>query len=61
MLLLCNVFCCSTRQDGLIVLYVENDYASLLDITYKTEFLTILSKRFKERVMKELRVEFRDR
>uniref|UniRef100_A0A8R1YX87 Uncharacterized protein n=1 Tax=Pristionchus pacificus TaxID=54126 RepID=A0A8R1YX87_PRIPA len=39
----------SPYQDDFIVLQVKEDYSSLLETAFKTEFITSLSKRFKER------------
>uniref|UniRef100_A0A915JUR4 Uncharacterized protein n=1 Tax=Romanomermis culicivorax TaxID=13658 RepID=A0A915JUR4_ROMCU len=36
----------STRQDDFFVIYVQNEYATLLECPLKTEFLTKLSKKF---------------
>ncbi|XP_002738185.2 unconventional myosin-Ie-like [Saccoglossus kowalevskii] len=36
----------STQQDDLFVVNVLNDYASLLESVFKTEFVTVLSKKF---------------
>ena len=48
----------STLQDDFFVIHVQNDYASLLESVFKTEFLTILSKRCQEKLQKELRTVF---
>ncbi|XP_064620363.1 unconventional myosin-Ie-like isoform X2 [Lineus longissimus] len=50
----------STLQDDFLVIYVQNEYASLVQSVFKTEFLTTLSKRYKEKVAKNLRIEFTD-
>ncbi len=50
----------STKQDDYLVIHVSNDYGSLLECAFKTEFLTTLNKRYKESVQKPLRVEFSD-
>ena len=51
----------STKQDDLFVLHVKDDYDSLLESVFKTEFLTTLSKRYKERIHKTLHLNFTDR
>ena len=51
----------STHQDDLFVVHVQDDYASLLESVFKTEFLTTLGKRYKERVQKTLHLEFLDK
>ena len=50
-------------QDNLIVLYPRDDqHATVLDVEFKTEFLTILSKRYKEAYgdSSKLNIEFKD-
>ena len=56
-----NIIFSSTRQDDLFVVHVQNDYASLLECMFKTEFLTTLGKRYKESSGRELRIDFTDR
>uniref|UniRef100_A0A914X526 Uncharacterized protein n=1 Tax=Plectus sambesii TaxID=2011161 RepID=A0A914X526_9BILA len=48
----------SPYQDDFLVIYVKEDYASLLETPFKTEFLTTLSKRFQERTGQTLSLEF---
>lgn len=50
----------STRQDDIFVIHVENDYGSVLESTFKTELLSILSKRYKELSHRDLQIEFTD-
>ncbi|CAG5115369.1 unnamed protein product, partial [Candidula unifasciata] len=50
----------STMQDDYFILNVQNDYGSLLENVFKTEFLTVLSKKYKERTGKELYIQFSD-
>ncbi|KAG8190757.1 hypothetical protein JTE90_024884 [Oedothorax gibbosus] len=50
----------STHQDDFLVIHVKNDYGSLLEITFKTEFLTLLSKKFQERANRVLNIQFSD-
>jgi myosin-1 len=55
----------STCQDNLVVIYPraggEARFASVLDIEFKTEFLTTFSKRFKEATGGTLSVQFSDK
>ena len=51
----------STRQDDLFIIHVQNEYSSLLESKFKTEFLTTLSKRYKDSMGKPLRLDFADR
>lgn len=53
-------FLCSTRQDDFFVLH-ESQYDSLLESTFKTEFLSLLSKRYEEVVKRKLTISFNDR
>ncbi|CAI4228131.1 unnamed protein product [Auanema sp. JU1783] len=39
----------SPYQDDFLVIHVKDDYSTLLETPFKTEFMTILSKRYKER------------
>ncbi|KAI8789436.1 unconventional myosin-Ie-like isoform X1 [Biomphalaria glabrata] len=50
----------STMQDDFFILNVNNEYGSFLENVFKTEFLTVLSKKYKERTGKELRINFTD-
>ncbi|KAK2153501.1 hypothetical protein LSH36_295g04091 [Paralvinella palmiformis] len=50
----------STKQDDFLILHVQDDYATLLDCPFKTEFITTLAKRYKEKTFKNLPVEFHD-
>lgn len=52
--------CFSTMADDLFVLHVQNDYASVLESVFKTEFLTLLTKRYKDKTGKDLRLTFSD-
>ncbi|KAJ6664230.1 hypothetical protein lerEdw1_008449, partial [Lerista edwardsae] len=47
----------STMQDDLFVLH-EQEYDSLLESVFKTEFLTLLSKRFEEKTQRRLVLKF---
>ena len=54
-------FCFSTLQDNFFVVHVQNEYASCLESMFKTEFLTVLSKKYKDATGgQELHVEFTD-
>ena len=50
----------STKQDDLFIVHIQNEYSSLLESVFKTEFLTTLNKRYKERVQKNLHLECND-
>lgn len=50
----------SHLQDNFLVIYPNNDYATLLEVEFKTEFLTTFSKRYKEAFGKPLLIEFND-
>ena len=48
-------------QDDIFVLHVQNDYASVLESVFKTEFLTLLTKRYKDKTGNDLRLSFSDK
>ncbi|KAK2172541.1 hypothetical protein NP493_950g01025 [Ridgeia piscesae] len=50
----------STKQDDLFVVYVNNEYASLLESVFKTEFVTMLAKHYKQEVGQPLPMRFSD-
>ncbi|XP_054756570.2 unconventional myosin-Ie-like [Lytechinus pictus] len=50
----------STLQDDLFVLHVTEEYDSLLESVFKTEFLTVLDKKFQETLQQKLIVNFND-
>jgi myosin I len=50
----------SHLQDNFLILYPQNDYANVLEVEFKTEFLTTFSKRYKEAFGKPLVIEFND-
>uniref|UniRef100_H3CXS5 Osteoclast-stimulating factor 1 n=1 Tax=Tetraodon nigroviridis TaxID=99883 RepID=H3CXS5_TETNG len=50
----------STRQDDFFVLH-ESQYDSLLESTFKTEFLSLLSKRYEDVTKRQLTISFSDR
>ena len=52
---------CSPYQDDFIVLHVANDYDSVLESLFKTEFLHVLSKKFEARTKRKLDINFSER
>ncbi|KAM6963399.1 unconventional myosin-If [Aplochiton taeniatus] len=50
----------STRQDDFFILH-EAQYDSLLESNFKTEFLSLLSKRYEESTQRKLSLSFNDR
>ncbi|XP_070543258.1 unconventional myosin-Ie-like isoform X2 [Ptychodera flava] len=48
----------STLQDDLFLLNIAGDYASLLESIFKTEFVTVLSKKYEATVSRKLKVSF---
>ena len=48
----------SPLQDDVVVIHLTGDHASMLDISLKTEFITMLSKKMEERTNKKLKLEF---
>ena len=50
----------STMQDDYFVLNVADEYGSFLENVFKTEFLTVLSKKFKDRTKQNLNIQFND-
>lgn len=50
----------STLKDDFLILHVKNDYDSVLQVNLKTEFLSTLSKKYKERLGKDLVLNFSD-
>ncbi|CAH1796060.1 unnamed protein product [Owenia fusiformis] len=50
----------STCQDDFFVVNVQGEYSTLLQCVFKTEFLTTLSKRYKEKTRKDLPLHFTD-
>lgn len=51
----------STRQDDFVILHVVNSYDSVLQIPFKTEFISVLRRVTQTRVQRDLRVVFADR
>ena len=50
----------SPRQDDVVVIHMTGDYASCLNIPLKTEFITMLQKKVKERTNNNLKILFSD-
>lgn len=48
----------STYQDDLVLIHVRNDYESLLEVKFKTEFLMVLNRKLIERCNRELPLNF---
>ncbi|XP_011302675.1 unconventional myosin-If [Fopius arisanus] len=48
----------STLQDDFVIIHVKEDYATLLQIIFKTEFLSVLSKKYLEVVGHSLNIRF---
>lgn len=52
--------CLSTFQDDIVVIHINNEYSSMIECMFKTEFLATLKKRYKEAVNRELSIIFSD-
>ncbi|XP_050400125.1 unconventional myosin-Ie isoform X2 [Patella vulgata] len=50
----------STLQDDFFILNVVNEYSSFLESVFKTEFLTVLSRKYKDRTGKTIPLNFSD-
>ena len=50
----------SPRQDDILVIHMNGDYASCLNIPLKTEFVTMLQRKVKERTNSNLKILFSD-
>ena len=48
----------STLQDDLIVIHIQGDFANLIECVFKTEFLSTLNKRYKDKTQKDLKISF---
>nr|CAD7408549.1 unnamed protein product [Timema poppensis] len=48
----------STLQDDFIILHMKEDYDSLLEVVFKTEFLMQLAKKYKAQLSRDLNVKF---
>lgn len=55
-----NKLVLSHMQDNFVVIFPANDYATVLEVEFKTEFITTFSKRYKEAMGKVLPIEFSD-
>jgi myosin-1 len=55
-----NKIVLSHLADNFLVLFPNNDFGSLLEVEFKTEFLTSFSKKFKESTGRQLKIEFSD-
>lgn len=47
----------STMQDDFMILH-EQEYDSLLDCVFKTEFISLLARRFEEKTQRKLPLKF---
>lgn len=52
--------CLSTFQDDIVVIHINNEYSSMIECMFKTEFLATMKKRYKEAVNRELSIMFSD-
>lgn len=50
--------CLSPLQDDIFVIHIENDFSSMLESMFKTEFLMTLKKRYKDKMNRELPISF---
>ena len=50
----------STKQDDFVVLHVPSEYDTLMEMVFKTEFLTLLSEKIAAAGRGTLRVDFTD-
>lgn len=48
----------STLQDDFIILHIKDDYDSLLEMKFKTEFLLVLQKKFRAHLKRDVNVRF---
>lgn len=48
----------SPYQDDIFVIHIENDFSSMLESMFKTEFLMTLKKRYKDKTNRELHISF---
>ncbi|EDQ91894.1 uncharacterized protein MONBRDRAFT_31331 [Monosiga brevicollis MX1] len=51
----------STRQDDFVVLHVDAEYDTPVEMVFKTEFLTLLDKKYRDVTNRTLSVQFADR
>ncbi|KAF7992566.1 hypothetical protein HCN44_004910 [Aphidius gifuensis] len=48
----------STLQDDFICIHIKDDYDSLLQLIFKTEFLSVLNKKYYEKIFYKLNIKF---
>lgn len=48
----------SIPQDNFVIVHTREDYASLLELVFKTEFLSVLSKKYLEELGHPLNIRF---
>ena len=51
------IFVYSALQDDFMVIHVQNDYDSILESVFKTEFLTLLAKKYENVTNRKLQVD----
>ena len=51
----------STLQDDFVVLHVPGEYDTVFETVFKTELLTVLTKKYEAEVGKALTIDFRDK
>ena len=49
-----------TKQDDFIVIHCPSDYDTVVEMVFKTEFLTLLSDKFREKTGRSLIINFSD-
>ena len=49
-----------SKQDDFVVINTPNEYDTVLEMVFKTEFLTLLSDKYRTATGKDLRVNFSD-
>ena len=54
-------FCFSTLQDDFVVLHVPGEYDTIFETVFKTELLTVLTKKYEAEAGKPLTLDFRDK
>ena len=57
------IFCfySSTLQDDFVVLHVPGEYDTVFETVFKTEFLTVLTKKYEAEVGRPLTLDFKDK
>ena len=55
------LFHTSGLQDDFLVIHVQNDYDSILESVFKTEFLTLLAKKYEAVTNRKLKVDVNNR